>query len=108
LPQSKKHISTKVLHIPVADLECLTNTIVKGIIPEIFEGGDGYTQAKEELAHLCSSWELDEWNELDFSRIKDLQLRDVLTKRLEVATTSQKSSCLKCPQFIKHVSVVTS
>lgn len=106
LPQYKKHISTKLLHIPLADLECLTNTVVKGIIPEIFEGGDGYIKAKDELARLCLSWELDEWNELDFSRINDLQLRDVLTKRFEVAASSQKANCLNCTQFIKHVSTM--
>jgi antiviral helicase SKI2 len=107
LPQIKKHISTKLLHIPVADLECLTNTVVKGIIPEIFEGGEGYERAKAELFRLCSSWQLDEWNELDFSRIKDLQLRDILAKRFEVASSAQRASCLQCPRFIKHVSLLT-
>lgn len=106
LPEFKKHISTKVVHIALADLECLTDTVVKGVIPEIFDGGDGYTLAKEELFRLCSSWELDEWNELDFSRIKDLHLREILTKRFEAAAISQKAGSLKCPQFIKHVSKI--
>lgn len=108
LPQNKRHISTKVLHIPVADLECLTSTIVKGVIPEVFDGGDGYIGAKDELWRLCSSWELNEWNELDFSRIKDLQLRDILSKRVEVTSSCQKANCLQCPQFTKHVSLLVS
>ena len=104
LPQLKKQIATKTLQIPVADLECVTKTVVRGVIPEIFNGGDPYQKAKDEIWRLCSNWELDEWNELDWSRIKDLQLRDILTKRNEEATVSQKAKCLQCPQFIKHVS----
>jgi antiviral helicase SKI2 len=104
LPQSKKHISTKTVHIPVTDLECVTNTIVKGVVPNIIVGGEGYEDAKKELARLCSSWELNEWNELDWTKIKDLLLRDNLTKRVQEAITSQKASCLKCPNFLKHVS----
>ena len=104
LPQFKKHISTKTMQIPVADLECVTKTIVKGVTPHIFEGGDAYKMAQEEVMRLCQSWELDEWNELDWSRIKDLHLRDTLAKRVEESVVAQKAKCLQCPQFIKHVS----
>ena len=41
---------------------------------------------------------------MDMSRVKDLQLRDVIAKRLEEMKTAQKAQCLKCPQFVKHVS----
>jgi antiviral helicase SKI2 len=104
LPQHKKHISIKTLQIPVADIECLTGTIVKDIIPEIFNGGEPYNKAKERLSRLCSSWEENEWNEMDWSKIKDLKLREILTKRTEESIVAQKSDSLKCPQFIKHVS----
>ena len=104
LPQFKKHISTKTFQIPVADLECVTKTIVKAVIPYIFEGGDAYKKAQEEIMRLCQSWELDEWNELDWFRIKDLQLRDTLANRVEESLVAQRAKCLQCPQFIKHVS----
>jgi antiviral helicase SKI2 len=104
LPQFKKHISTKTFQIPVADLECVTKTMVKGVIPQIFEGGEGYKKAQEEVMRLCSSWELDEWNELDFSRITNLHLREILAKRVDDSVVAQKAKCLQCPQFIKHVS----
>jgi hypothetical protein len=75
-----------------------------GVIPDIFNGGDEYYKAKNELARLCSSWELDEWNELGFERLKNIEIREILTKRVEVATTAQKAQCLQCSQFVKHVS----
>jgi antiviral helicase SKI2 len=105
LPQYKKHISTKTLQIPFVDLICLTTTIVKGVLPGIFNGGEDYLKAKEELARICTDWEEPQWDELDYSRIKDLQLRDILAKRVEQSVISQKASCLQCPQLVKHVSV---
>jgi antiviral helicase SKI2 len=41
---------------------------------------------------------------MDMSRVKDLQLRDLIAKRLEEMKTAQEVECLKCPQFVKHVS----
>ncbi|TVY37961.1 putative ATP-dependent RNA helicase [Lachnellula subtilissima] len=102
LPQAKKHIAWKVLQIPLHDIEYLTKTVVKGIIPEVFTGGDGAQKAKEDLLNLCKSWSNDEWNEMDFSKVHDMQLRDILTKRVEQAAIAQKAVCLDCPQFIKH------
>jgi antiviral helicase SKI2 len=103
LPQSVKHIGIKTLQIPLADLECVTNTIVKGIIPEIFGNGEDLQKARNELAALCRSWEADEWNELDWSKVRELSLRDILAKRSGAATIAQKADCVKCPQFVKHV-----
>ncbi|KAH8816828.1 NUC185 domain-containing protein [Xylogone sp. PMI_703] len=102
LPQSKKHISTKTLHIPVGDLECVTKTIVKGVIPGLFEGGEPYQVAMKELARICSSWDLDVWDELDLSRIKELQLRDLISRRSERVGAAERGKCFKCPQFLKH------
>ncbi|CAG8959845.1 hypothetical protein HYFRA_00001754 [Hymenoscyphus fraxineus] len=102
LPQAKKHISTKTYQIPVADIECLTHTVVKGVIPDIFHGGEGYQKAKDQLHRICSSWERDQWNELDTDKIKNLALRDILAKRWEQSGIAQKAKCLECPQFIKH------
>ncbi|OWO98028.1 hypothetical protein B2J93_8253 [Marssonina coronariae] len=100
LPQAKKQVQTKALQILVADVECVTNTIVKGIIPDIFASGDVYQQAKEQLSRLCQSWEKDEWNELDWTRLKDMQLRDNLSKRTDEATIAQKSFAMCHDQWI--------
>ncbi|RDW66773.1 DSHCT-containing protein [Coleophoma crateriformis] len=102
LPQFKKHISTKTHYVPVNDLECVTKTVAKGVLPGIFEGGDGYKDAILELTKICSSWEDDIWNETDWSRIKEIQLRDIMAKRNQEATQTQMSGCLSCPQFLKH------
>lgn len=106
LPNSKKHISTKTLYIPVTDLECVTKTITKGILPGIFEGGEAYQEAVKELERLCKSWELSDWEELDWGRIKDLQIREILEQCKQDVKSCQKCKCLACPQFLKHVGII--
>ncbi|KFX88195.1 hypothetical protein V490_07774 [Pseudogymnoascus sp. VKM F-3557] len=102
LPQAKKHISTKTLWVPVTDLICVTKTTLKGIVPEIFQGGDGYNAAVAELSRLCQSWSLPEWDELDWSKIKDMTTRELLEKRRQVAEAAQQGACISCPEFLKH------
>ncbi|OBT73414.1 hypothetical protein VF21_08078 [Pseudogymnoascus sp. 05NY08] len=102
LPQAKKHISTKTLWVPVTDLICVTKTTLKGIVPEIFQGGDGYLAAVAELSRLCQSWTLPEWDELDWSKIKDMTTRELLEKRRQVAEAAQQGACISCPEFLKH------
>ncbi len=94
---------TKNAQIPITDLECVTTTMVKGVIPEVYGNHreDAYRVAKNNLMLLCRDWDADE---LDWSKIKDLKLRELVQKRIEAMAIAQKAECLGCPQFLKHVS----
>ncbi|KFA47518.1 hypothetical protein S40293_02099 [Stachybotrys chartarum IBT 40293] len=100
LPQGKRRLQTKTLHVPISDIECLTRWVPKGIIPEIFEGGEGGQQAKEKLLELCTCWD-DRWNEMDLSKIKSLALQEIMEKRVQLANTIAQSPATKCPTFLK-------
>lgn len=107
LSEGKNHVVQKACQVPVSELECLTKTTVKGVLPQIFVGGKEDTAgAREELERLCKSWELKDWDEQDYSKIKEIELRDLLSKRQEQSKIAQKASALRCNQFIKHVSMV--
>lgn len=41
---------------------------------------------------------------MDWARIKELQVRDILEKRQAQAAITQSCRCLQCPSFLKHVS----
>ena len=60
--------------------------------------------ADKELTSLCSSWTTETWDELDWARVKELQVRDILTQRQEKAAIVQSCETLQCSQFLKHVS----
>ncbi|KAI9700715.1 MAG: hypothetical protein M1836_002084 [Candelina mexicana] len=55
-----------------------------------------------ELLKLCKSWTSQEWDELDWARVKDLQLRNTLDERRRAASEAQRGHCLDCPEFLKH------
>lgn len=60
--------------------------------------------ADKELSKLCSIWTSDIWNEMDWDRIKELQVRDILEQRETQAGIAQSRRCLDCSNFLKHVS----
>lgn len=43
------------------------------------------------------------WDELDWGKVKDLQVRELLVERQKMADIAQNAQCLKCPHFLKHV-----
>ena len=104
IPLGKKGVAWKNMTVLVSDLECVTQTIVKNVIPDIWQGGEGYETGKAELNRLVSSWTGEEWNEIDWTRVKNMQLRELMGQRVELAKTAQKSKCLKCSKLLKHVS----
>ena len=115
-------MTAKVCRVALSDLECVTNTIVKLGGPlwylNIKKGmrfypivdGDSTDEteaikfADKELSKLCTSWTSNVWDEMDWARIKELQVRDVLEQRHAQADIAQKCKCLQCPHFLKHVS----
>ena len=45
------------------------------------------------------------WDELDWlSKIKEVQLRELLDIRKQEASVAQNGVCVQCPSFVKHVS----
>ncbi|KAI1177758.1 DSHCT domain-containing protein [Nemania sp. FL0916] len=102
LPQQKRNIVAKTLHVPLSDVECLTTTIVDGIIPEFFQGGDARAKAKEKMFKLCKSWESDIWDEVNLAKIKSLNLQEIIHKRQQEAVDIMKTANMQCPKFLKH------
>jgi len=101
LPQPKKHIYTKTLHVPLSEIVCLTKLITKGILPDIF-GGDGYPAAKEKTHSICRTWNSEIWDEMDLSRIKSLQMHDIIGKRREAEAKIFRTPASECNSFLKH------
>lgn len=60
-------------------------------------------EAEVQLAKICASWKASFWEELDWSRIKLLSIRDTLEVRKQQLQSAQQAHCLECPNFVKHV-----
>lgn len=103
LPVHKKKWQVKNLHVPLSDVECVTRWVVKGVLPEIFQGGDERQSARDRLQDICSSWD-DRWDELDMGKVKSLLLQEAIEKRVRLVRTMSSSPATLCQSFLKHVS----
>jgi antiviral helicase SKI2 len=59
---------------------------------------------EEEFIKMYSSWTSAAWDELDWAKVKDLRIRELLAERQKMATVAQSAESLGCPNFVKHVS----
>ncbi|KAJ5569779.1 uncharacterized protein N7459_009209 [Penicillium hispanicum] len=104
LPSNAASMHLKVNKIPLTDLECVTNTQVKvgGPIWYLNIKKEASKFGEKELTKYASSWLNTAWDELDWSRVKELQVRDILDKRRDQVQIMQSCHCVRCPNFLKH------
>ncbi|KAK7946295.1 ATP-dependent RNA helicase DHX35 [Apiospora aurea] len=102
LPQKKKDIHFRCVHVPLSDVECLTKKLTKGIVPEVFQGGEAYVKAKDKMFAICKSWDSDMWEEMDLGKIKSLPLQELMGKRKKEEVEASDKAPLWCKHFLKH------
>jgi hypothetical protein len=61
--------------------------------------------AENQFLPLCGSWDYEDWDEYDYSRIKSLKFRELAEARMKEGQNAVSKECLKCPNFLKHVRV---
>ncbi|KZF22703.1 antiviral helicase [Xylona heveae TC161] len=106
LPDSVPISSLTQFSIPLSDIEAITRTILKVDLSGVLRHEpDALADMQEELSKIMGSWSMPEWDELDWERIKDLQLRDAIDRRRHSGISAQERLSLSCPNFIKHFSM---
>ncbi|XP_044716454.1 rRNA-processing arch domain-containing protein [Hirsutella rhossiliensis] len=101
LPQGKRRMQTRTLHVPLSDIECLTRWVIRGTVPDIFKPGQVGQQAMERLQEICYAWD-DRWDEQDMGKIKSMQLQEIVDKRAQLVQSMSNSPATSCPGFLKH------
>ncbi|KAK2738364.1 hypothetical protein FQN55_000572 [Onygenales sp. PD_40] len=104
LSSDPQQMVLKTYKIPLEDLECVTATVVKIGGPTWYLNikKEALKVAAKELVPICSSWTTSTWEELEWDRVKELQVRELLNERQTQIAIAQSSECLQCPQFLKH------
>ncbi|KAI9860242.1 MAG: hypothetical protein M1824_003242 [Vezdaea acicularis] len=111
----------RVVEVPLSEVECFTNTISKvqmslsqfrkdkgietstiNMLSMLRNDVDAVRELQEEASKFIRRWEAPEWDELDWNRVKELQLRETLEKRQKAVAVAQDATCLSCPEFPKH------
>lgn len=106
MPKSYKEIDWRVAIIPASSVECITKTTIEYDKPlkQLNDLKQAQKLADNEILPLCQSWNYVNWDEFDWSKIKDLKVRDMLDERTKQASIITSSTCLTCPNFVKHFS----
>lgn len=123
LPNSPKDLILKAAYVPLNDIECFTKTIIDvpdsvqnlnrkkgkwvryGLGPALTASSDTLKLAESQFLPLCGSWDYEDWDEYDYSKIKSLKFRELEEARRKEGLNAVSKECLKCPNFLKHVRV---
>lgn len=107
LPQTDAEMKLCLQLVPFSDIECLTGSICQEVDVTGVQSKDeeAMNKAKDQLLRACSSWTSSTWQEIDYSRIKDMNIRQIIENRGKAATDAQAGEgCIVCPELPKHVS----
>ena len=104
LPTSRGAMEWKVTRVPVQNIACVTQAVVK------CKGQIWYVKLNKDvedlesyLSSLCESWTDKRWDELDWlNKVKEVTLRDILEQRRAQSDLIEKCNCIQCPNFLKH------
>ena len=125
LPNNPKDLILKAAYVPLNDIECFTKTIIDvpesiqnlgrkvskgkwvryGLNPALTDMPDALKLAQDQFLPLCGSWDYEDWDEYDYSKIKSLKFRELAEARMKEGQNAVSKECLKCPNFLKHVRV---
>jgi antiviral helicase SKI2 len=95
----------KVYKIPLADIDCITKTMVRIEIDDLLLHREGIYHMEEEVCKIFESWQAPHWNEMDWSRIRELSIRETLERRKKELLIIENARCGECPKFIRHYSM---
>ncbi|KAI1558224.1 Superfamily II RNA helicase [Pyrenophora tritici-repentis] len=104
LPNDPKDLILKTAFVPLNDIECFTKTIidVDDSVQNFSRKKDTLKLAQAQFLPLCGSWDYEDWDEYDYSRIKSLKFRELQDARMREGQNAVSKECLKCPDFLKH------
>ena len=104
LPKSFKELTLRTVFVPLSDIECVTETLVKSDAPfkALSNKKEGKQLAEDQLLPLCQSWTFRDWDEVNWRKIKDLAVQNLLDERSKSAEEAQGYTCLGCPKFLQH------
>ncbi|KAI5286681.1 hypothetical protein KEM54_006598 [Ascosphaera aggregata] len=104
LAETHKDMILETRKVALEDVECVTETVLPTNRPPFTLTSPKEKQglAKRELVPLSKQWDHAVWKELDWGRIKELQVREILAEREQQVAVIESSYCLTCPQFLRH------
>lgn len=96
----------RVCKIPLSDINCITKTILRVDVDDLLTNkGVGNYLVREEVSKIFESWQSPYWDEMDWSRIRELSILEILGSRKKQQLTIDGARSVECPSFIRHFSM---
>lgn len=106
LVKTSAEMELKVCKIPLADIDCITKTMLRIEIDDLLiHKGEGNYLVHEEISKVFESWQSPHWDEIDWSRIRELSIREILERRKKEQLVIDDARSVECPNFIRHFSM---
>ncbi|EUC37914.1 hypothetical protein COCCADRAFT_84482 [Bipolaris zeicola 26-R-13] len=104
LPNKPGDLILKTAFVPLNDIECFTKTTidVPDSVQNLNRKKDTLKLAQDQFLPLCGSWDYEDWDEYDYSRINSLKFRELEEARKKEGLNAVSKECLRCPNFLKH------
>jgi antiviral helicase SKI2 len=104
LPNEYSELSLRISIVPISDIECVTETVIKsdGPFKALNDKKETMKLANDQFIPLCASWGYRDWEEVNWRKIKDMALQNLLDARQKAAEGAQNRKCLTCPKFLQH------
>ncbi|KAL9107716.1 MAG: hypothetical protein Q9227_007431 [Pyrenula ochraceoflavens] len=103
LPEDYEKLRVNMVDVVASDVECVTQTMGKIDVAALIRADEKERRiAEKEFCDKYSAWTCGAWDELDWSKVKDLKVQEILRERAKFAAICQNAQCLTCPQFPKH------
>ena len=103
LPQTDAEVKLRLMLVPFSEIECLTKTMLQADVNAIqSKEPEAMKAVKADLMAACTSWTSSTWEEADFLRIKNINVRNIIDERTKTASAAQESECVLCPTLEKH------
>ncbi|KAL8779698.1 MAG: hypothetical protein Q9194_001298 [Teloschistes cf. exilis] len=106
LPTKIAEMELRVVKVAISDIEAITKTVLKINLDDLSKGcKEAGESSKVELAKICNSWQSAVWDELEWNRLKELHVRDILKLRQSKLREAEGGQCIDCPHFVEHFSM---
>lgn len=107
-PATEGEMKLRLAMVPYSELECLTgSTLQFDVTAAQSKVSEAMDQAKQQFLGACSSWTSATWQEADYSRIKEINIRNLLDERNKAAHDAQEDKeSILCPELQKHFAMM--
>ncbi|GAM87998.1 hypothetical protein ANO11243_060270 [Dothideomycetidae sp. 11243] len=103
LPHKDSDLKLRQMLVSVQDIECMTRTILTADVSAVqAKSPEAVKALRSDFLSNCSSWTSSVWEEMDYSKLREVSIMNILEERNKFAQIAQSKESVLCSQLEKH------